>query len=98
MKIKVAGIIILIIIALLVVDINNTTEQTYLPTLIIMYDDGHKEDITKAFPIHPKYNVPAISAVNSETIGKSGVLDQKDLLKLENNDWEIASHGKNIQL
>lgn len=94
MKSKLIVTIFLIIIALLVVNINNTTEQTYLPALIIMYDDGHKEDITKAFPIHQKLNVPAVSAVNSETIGKKGVLNQRDLIKLENNGWEIASHGK----
>lgn len=94
MKFKVLIAILLILITLLVFDINNTTEQSYFPALIIMYDDGHKEDITKAFPIHQKHNVPAVSAVNSKTIGKTGVLNKRDLIKLENNGWEIASHGK----
>ncbi|MGM0446144.1 MAG: polysaccharide deacetylase family protein [Bacillota bacterium] len=94
MKFKISIVILIIIIALFLIDIDYTTEQEYLPALIIMYDDGHKEDITKAFPIHQKHNVPAVSAVNSETIGNSNVLNQEDLIKLEENGWEIASHGK----
>ncbi len=94
MKFKISIVILLIIIALLVIDIDYTTEQKYLPALIIMYDDGHKEDITKAFPIHQKHNVPAVSAVNSETIGNYNVLNHEDLIKLEKEGWEIASHGK----
>lgn len=68
--------------------------QSQLPAIIFVYDDGHIEDIKKAFPIHQKYNVPAVSAVNSSTIGNNNFLEKEDLIKLEKNGWEIASHGK----
>lgn len=68
--------------------------QSNSPAMVIIYDDGYIEDIKKALPVHKKYNVPAVSAVYSSIIGKDGFLDQKELLELEKNGWEIASHGK----
>ena len=65
-----------------------------LPALIFVYDDGYKEDIELALPIHQKYEIPAVSAVNSSVIGNANFLDEDDLLLLVNNGWEIASHGK----
>ena len=65
-----------------------------LPALIIVYDDGYKEDLELVFPIHDKYNVPAVTAVNSNYIGGSLWLDQKELHFLQSKGWEIANHGK----
>jgi len=65
-----------------------------LPALVFVYDDGYKEDVELALPIHQKYEVPAVSAVNSSTVGNNNFLDKNDLLLLKNNGWEIASHGK----
>ena len=89
-------IIFLILFILIFSFINNNylKEPDYLPALIFVYDDGHKEDITKALPIHQKYDVPAVSAVNSSTIDNVNTLDIEDLLRLQANGWEIASHGK----
>ncbi|MCF8001143.1 MAG: polysaccharide deacetylase family protein [Halanaerobiales bacterium] len=89
-------IIFLILFILIFSFINNKhlREPDYLPAIIFVYDDGYKEDVTKALPIHQKYNVPAVSAVNSSTIGNVNTLDIEDLLRLQANGWEIASHGK----
>jgi len=69
-------------------------EEDNIPALVFVYDDGYKEDVEIALPIHQKHDVPAVSAVNSSMIGKNNFLDQDDLLLLQNNGWEIASHGK----
>lgn len=65
-----------------------------LPALILVYDDGYKEDLETVFPIHDKYNVPAVTAVNSDYIGGSLWLNQKELHFLQSKGWEIANHGK----
>lgn len=94
MKSKTIIFVILFILIFSVISNNYLTEPDYLPAIIFVYDDGHKEDIKRALPIHQKYDVPAVSAVNSSTIGNVSSLTQEDLLRLEANGWEIASHGK----
>ncbi|MGM0410578.1 MAG: polysaccharide deacetylase family protein, partial [Bacillota bacterium] len=86
----------IILCVLLLFFLNNQVlfAQEQLPAIIFVYDDGHIEDIEDAFPVHQKYNVPAVSAVNSSTIGNDNYLKKEDLIKLEKNGWEIASHGK----
>ncbi|MFW5856043.1 MAG: polysaccharide deacetylase family protein [Bacillota bacterium] len=63
------------------------------PALIIVYDDGYTEDVEKALPVHEKMGVPAVSAVNPDTLGNEGIMDERDLKKLYDSGWEIASHG-----
>ena len=94
MKTKTIIFLILFIIIFSFVNNNYLTKPEYFPALIIVYDDGHKEDITKALPIHQKYGVPAVSAVYTSAIGSGYSLNQEDLLRLQANGWEIASHGK----
>ena len=86
----------LIIFLILIPIISNIyfPSEDNLPALVLVYDDGYKEDVEVALPIHQKHGVPAVSAVNSSMIGKDNFLDQADLLLLQNNGWEIASHGK----
>ncbi len=94
MKSKTIIFLILFILIFSVINNNYLPEPDYLPAIIFVYDDGHKEDITRALPIHQKYDVPAVSAVNSSTIGNINRLAKEDLLRLQANGWEIASHGK----
>jgi len=68
-------------------------EKIEFPAIIIMYDDGHIQDYTEAFPIHQKYNIPGVSAVNPGTLGKINRLDTGHLIIMEQNGWEIANHG-----
>ncbi|MCF8008742.1 MAG: polysaccharide deacetylase family protein [Halanaerobiales bacterium] len=92
---KTKNIFILVITIIIIFSYNLLAlNQSSFPAMVIIYDDGYIEDIEKALPVHQKYNVPAVSAVYSSIIGKNGFLDQKDLLELEKNGWEIASHGK----
>ena len=65
-----------------------------LPALILVYDDGYKEDLETVFPVHDKYKVPAVISVNSDYIGKSLWLDKQELHFLQSKGWEIANHGK----
>lgn len=94
MKIKTILFLILFILIFSFVSNNYLTEPDDFPAIIFVYDDGHREDIEKALPIHQKYDVPAVSAVNPSTIGNSRSLTKNDLLRLESSGWEIASHGK----
>lgn len=94
MKSKIIIFLILFILIISFVSNDYLTEPDYLPAIIFVYDDGHQEDVEIALPIHQKYDVPAVSAVNSSTIGNTNSLSKEDLLKLQANGWEIASHGK----
>ncbi len=69
--------------------------QQLLPAIIIVYDDGHIQDLTKAFPVHHELDKPAVAAVNPDTLGNQGVLNKNDLQYLQTSGWEIASHGQN---
>ncbi|MFW5906144.1 MAG: DUF2334 domain-containing protein [Desulfobia sp.] len=64
-----------------------------LPALIIVYDDGHIQDLTQALPVHQKMNAPAVSSINPDTLGNKGRLKRRHLHMLELWGWEIASHG-----
>lgn len=64
-----------------------------LPALVIMYDDGFKEDMKLAYPVHEKNNIPAVAAVNTSEIGEKGRLTEEDIIKLSESGWEIAGHG-----
>lgn len=84
--------IILIIIILLSTTL--VTHTADLPALIMVYDDGYKEDLDLVFPVHDRYNVPAVTAVNSDYIGEKLWLNREELLFLQSKGWEIANHGK----
>lgn len=88
LKFKVIFIIIILLLAA------SATYAADLPALIIVYDDGYKEDLELVFPIHDRYNVPAVTAVNSDYIGGRLWLNQEELLFLQSKGWEIANHGK----
>lgn len=72
---------------------NAETCKYKLPALIIVYDDGYIQDLTKALPVHQKMNAPAVSSINPDTIGNKGRLKRRHLHILELLGWEIASHG-----
>lgn len=72
----------------------STVKAVELPALIFVYDDGYKEDLEIVFPVHDKYNVPAVTAVNSDYIGGVNWLNKEQLHFLQSKGWEIANHGK----
>ena len=74
---------------------NNRVKKLELPALVIMYDDGNIEDYTEAFPIHKRYQVPGVIAVNPGYIGGRNKLDIKHLKEMKRSGWEIANHGYN---
>ena len=81
----------LIILILLICSVKISAEK--LPALVIMYDDGFKEDMKLAYPVHEKNNIPAVAAVNTSEIGEKGRLTEEDIIKLSESGWEIAGHG-----
>ncbi len=83
-----------IILSIVLSGLSLTGYAADLPALILVYDDGYKEDLELVFPIHDKYNVPAVAAVNFDYIGKSLWLNQNELHFLQSKGWEIANHGK----
>ncbi|MGM0548840.1 MAG: polysaccharide deacetylase family protein [Bacillota bacterium] len=84
----------IILLLFLVVTVSPKIFANDLPAIIFVYDDGFKEDFELAFPIHAKYNVPAVVAVNSDYIGQKHWLEQRELHFLQAKGWEIANHGK----
>ncbi len=65
--------------------------------VVIVYDDGPIEDYTQALPAHREFDVPAVSGVVTEWIGREDHLgtDWMTLSQLEelaDAGWEIASH------
>ncbi|MGM0603383.1 MAG: polysaccharide deacetylase family protein [Bacillota bacterium] len=81
----------LIIFILLICSLNVSAEK--LPALVIMYDDGFKEDMELAYPVHKENDIPAVAAVNTAAVGENGQLTEKDIIKLSESGWEIAGHG-----
>ncbi len=72
---------------------NAAASKEILPAIIIVYDDGHIQDFTKAFPVHKNMNAPAVSAVNPDTLGNKGKLKLKHLYTMVHSGWEVSSHG-----
>lgn len=87
LKLKIALIIIILLSSAFV------THAADLPALIMVYDDGYREDLAEVFPIHERYGVPAVTAVNLDYIGMSNWLDFAELHFLQSKGWEIANHG-----
>ncbi|RCW48809.1 MULTISPECIES: polysaccharide deacetylase family protein [unclassified Halanaerobium] len=81
----------LIVLISFICSLNISAEK--LPALVIMYDDGFKEDMELAYPVHRENNIPAVAAVNTSEIGEKGRLTEEDIIKLSESGWEIAGHG-----
>lgn len=75
-------------------NVNAVSAKDLFPALIIVYDDGYIQDLTKALPVHQKMDVPAVSSINPSSIGDKNKMSTEDLHILLSNGWEIASHGQ----
>lgn len=62
------------------------------PKILFGFDDGYLTDYTEAFPYLSQYGYPAISYVNTDTIGTSGKLNEEQLHELKEAGWLIGSH------
>ncbi len=83
----------LLLVIFLFTNANAVLSTDSFPALVIVYDDGHIQDLNKALPMHQKMNAPAVSSVNPDTLGNKDRLNRKHLHNLELFGWEIASHG-----
>lgn len=60
--------------------------------VVFQFDDGNETDYTEALPILSEYDYPAISYVNTNTIGNEVRLDERQLRELQRAGWLIGSH------
>lgn len=62
--------------------------------VVFQFDDGSETDYTKAFPYLSKFDYPAITYINTESIGddERSKLTEKQLQELKAEGWLIGSH------
>jgi peptidoglycan/xylan/chitin deacetylase (PgdA/CDA1 family) len=70
----------------------STTSKTQ-GTVTFIFDDGNKSILDNAYPIFKKNGYKASVAVHTNGIGTRNHLTKTDLKKLNNEGWEILSHG-----
>lgn len=61
-------------------------------TVVFQFDDGNESDITEGLRSLSRYDYPAITYVNTDTIGSKGKLDESQLEELRRKNWLIGSH------
>lgn len=71
------------------------TMTSLRPFITFVDDDGFKTVMTVLKPMFESRGKNFVTAVPVNTIGNSGRMTKDDLLELENNGHEIASHGLN---
>jgi peptidoglycan/xylan/chitin deacetylase (PgdA/CDA1 family) len=62
---------------------------------IITFDDGKKGQVTNAKPILDGYNYTATFSIICNNVSKSGHLNWNDIVQLEKEGYDIASHSMN---
>jgi len=58
--------------------------------VVFQFDDGNKTDYTEGLPYLSQYDYPAITYVNTNTIGDTGKLDQRQLQELKEKGTCLA--------
>ncbi len=74
--------------------VNRIKSEKKIPhkTLTLTFDDGFKNNFTKAYPVLKKYNFPATIFVPIDNIGKDGFLSWEDIRAMQRNNITIGSH------
>lgn len=83
----------------------DTTNQFYdsfkpkkmIPICTFTFDDSQIEDYTHTYPLFKRKGIVPSIAVISDKVGVSGFTTKEQLLELQNQGWEICSHGKSHQ-
>lgn len=60
--------------------------------VVFQFDDGNETDYTEALPYLSRFDYPAISYVNTDTIGNDGRLSETQLQELKTAGWLVGSH------
>ena len=61
--------------------------------MYLWFDDGRMEVYTVAYPILRKYYIKGIVALVLTWIGKDGYMSVREIQKLINDGWKLASHS-----
>ncbi len=59
---------------------------------MIMFDDGYYDVSKNALPIMNKYRYRGVISLILSRLDESDYLTGKDVIKMQNIDWEIANH------
>ncbi|MFP4626495.1 MAG: polysaccharide deacetylase family protein [Natronomonas sp.] len=62
------------------------------PKFVFQFDDGGETDYTQGFSYLSQFDYPAITYVNTDTIGSNNYLNEKQLQELKAEGWLIGSH------
>lgn len=65
-----------------------------IPICTFTFDDSQTEDYTDTYPLFKRKGIVPSIAVISDKVGISGFTTREQLLELQNEGWEICSHGK----
>ncbi|MEN8079351.1 BppU family phage baseplate upper protein [Clostridioides difficile] len=68
-----------------------------IPICTFRFDDSQIEDYTDTYPLFKRKGIVSSIAVISDKVGVSGFTTKEQLLELQNEGWEICSHGKTHQ-
>ncbi len=69
-------------------------ENTKKATVIITFDDGHRNNYEYAFPVLKRESLKATFFVNTDFIGSSDAcLNREQIIEMHRNSMEISSHG-----
>ncbi len=66
----------------------------YRKSVVITFDDGYEDNYAKAFPTLKRYGFPAIIFVISDSVGKEGFVNWKQLLEMQGQEILIGSHTR----
>ncbi len=68
--------------------------QNFVPcrSVMIMFDDGYYDVSTNALPIMNKYRYRGVISLILSRLDESDYLTGKDVIKMQNLDWEVANH------
>lgn len=61
--------------------------------VVFQFDDGNETDYTEAMPYLSRFDYPAITYVNTDTVGNDGRLTEEQLRELRTEGWLIGSHS-----
>lgn len=72
----------------------NNPEYQPEKAIILVFDDGTITQYNQAYKEMRRYGYKGVIGTITDKVGTRGYMNEKQLLELRNNGWEIASHSK----
>ncbi len=69
------------------------TTRPLKPRILITFDDGKKNNFTRAFPVLGRLGLPAVFFITPDLLGKEGFMTEENVAYASQHDITIGSHG-----